>query len=73
MGFGYANYAKNDKGCSSSKIAIIVTFINQYIKILYQYTTLSLPNYFWNENDTLFDCYGITTTLKSRFREPPVE
>ena len=58
------NDSDYNKGSYSSKNVIIITFINQYTKILYPYTNLSLPTFFWKNGYILFYFSGITTTLK---------
>ena len=61
--FNYDN-SNHYEGSSSSTAVIIITFINQYTKILYPYTNLSLPTFFWKNGYILFYFSGITTTLK---------
>ena len=48
------NDSDYNKGSYSSKNFIIITFINQYTKILYHYINLSIPNSFWNKSHVLF-------------------
>ena len=57
----------NDDGEGSSSLAIvmIVTFINQYTYNLYHYTTIDPPNLFWNNNHTIFACYGVSINIES--------
>ena len=48
---------------SYSTVVLIVTFINQYTKKLYHYTTLALPTFCWKKSHILFARSGITTAL----------
>ena len=64
----------DDEGSSSSTAIVIVTFINQYTKILYHYTHLDLPTFLWNKSHILFYFdsgslqlrYGVLRTCHSR-------
>ena len=71
---GIVNDNNNDEKVSSySMIVIIMTFINKYTSNLYHYTTIALPTFFWNTRHTIFSCSGVSITIESWFREPPVE
>ena len=41
--------------------------------LLNHYNHLDLPTFCWKKSHILFDCSGFTTTLKTRFNEPPVD
>ena len=59
--------------CSSLMIIMIMTFINQYNKTLYHYTNLALHKFWCKKSYILFAYSEITSTPKSKFREPPLE